>query len=85
MLRAITGVLLGCFLGVLGSQTGDAEWYKVPAGGQVTFTSSEEWGIFKGPRPSSILFGVASVTLEYLDGSTEQLPFRTAIPQSGST
>ena len=76
MHRAITGVLLGCFLGMLGSQAGDAEWYKVPAGGQVTFTLSEEWGIFKGPPPSSILFGVATVTLEYLDGSTEQIAFQ---------
>src|ERR1700740_2510362 len=76
MHRAITAVLLGCFLGVLGSQTGDGEWHKGPAGGQVTFTSSDEWGIFKGPPPSSILFGVASVTLEYLDGSTEQIAFQ---------
>jgi hypothetical protein len=89
--RAITAVLIGCFLGVLGSQ-GDAEWHKVPAGGQVTFTLSEEWGIFKGPPPSSILFGVASVTLEYLDGSTEQIAFQDSLgvvsglvtPQSGS-
>jgi len=76
MHRAISRVLLGYFLGMLGSQAGDAEWYKVPAGGQVTFTLSEEWGIFKGPPPSSILFGVATVTLEYQDGSTQQIAFQ---------
>jgi hypothetical protein len=76
----IVGGLVGCFLWVSWVESGDAEWYKVPAGGQVTFTLSEEWGICKGPPPSSIIFGDALVTLEYLDGSTEEIDFQDSVP-----
>jgi hypothetical protein len=76
MHHGIIGALLGCLLGVSWVQAGDAEWYKVPAGGQVTFTLSEQWAIFKGPPPNSIVLGEATITLEYLDGSTEQVDFQ---------
>ncbi len=66
----------GCFLWMLGNKAGGAEWYKVLAGGQVTFTLSEEWGVLKGPPPNSIVLGDAMITLEYLDGSTEQIDFQ---------
>ena len=61
---------------MLGNKAGGAEWYKVLAGGQVTFTLSEEWGVLKGPPPNSIVLGDAMITLEYLDGSTEQIDFQ---------
>ncbi len=75
MHHGIIGALLGCFLWISWAQAGDAEWYKVPAEGQVTFALSEEWGIFKGPPPNSIVLGQATITLQYLDGSTEQIDF----------
>ena len=75
-----TRALLGCFFLLLGMQVSDAEWYKVPAGGQVTFTLNEEWGILKGPPPNSIILGDATITLEYLDGSTEQIAFLESLP-----
>jgi hypothetical protein len=65
---------------VLGSQAAGAEWYKVPAGGQVIFTLSEEWGILKGLPPNSTVLGDATITLEYLDGTTEQIDFRDSEP-----
>jgi hypothetical protein len=76
MHHGIVGALLGCFIWMCWVEAGDAEWYKVPAGGQVTFTLSEQWGIFKGPPPNSIVLGQATITLEYLDGSTEQVVFQ---------
>jgi hypothetical protein len=48
----------------------------VPAGDQVTFTLSEEWRVAKGPPPSSIVLGDATITLEHLDDSTEQIAFQ---------
>jgi hypothetical protein len=80
MHRGINGALLGCFLWVLGNQAGDAQWYKVPARGQVTFTLSEEWGVSKGLPPNSIVLGDATITLEYLDRSTEQIDFQGSEP-----
>jgi hypothetical protein len=67
--------LLGCFLWIFLIQASDAEWYKVPAGGQVIFTLTELWGIFKGLPPSDFVEGEATVMLEYSDGSTEQIAF----------
>ena len=78
MHRGIIGALLACFLWMSWVQVGDAEWYKVPAGGQVTFTLSQESNIYKGPPPSSIVFGDAVVTLEYLDGRTVQIVFQNS-------
>jgi hypothetical protein len=78
MHRGIIGALLGCFLWMSWVHAGDAEWYKVPAGGQVTFTLSQESNIYKGPPPSSIVFGDAVVTLEYLDGRTVQIVFQNS-------
>jgi hypothetical protein len=80
MYRGITSALLGS-LCMLGSQAAGAEWYKVPAGGQVTFTLSEEWGVLKGPPPNSIILGDATITLAYLDGGTEQIDFRDSEPE----
>jgi hypothetical protein len=76
MHHGIVGALLGCFLWMSWVQAGDAEWYKVPAGGQVSFTLSEEWTVLKGPPSNSIVLGEATITLEYLDGSTEQIVFQ---------
>ena len=81
MHRGITGALLGCFLWDLGIQAGYAEWYKAPAGGQVTFTLNEEWGILKGLPPSSTVMGDATITLEYLDGGTQQIAFQDSAPK----
>jgi hypothetical protein len=67
--------LLGCFLWTFWIQASDAEWYKVPAGGQVTFTLTELWGVFKGIPPNTVVMGEATITLEYLDGSTELIGF----------
>lgn len=78
MHHGIIGPLLGCFLWTSWVQAGDAEWYKVPAGGQVTFTLSEQWAIFKGPPPNSIVLGEATITLEYSDGNTEQIDFQNS-------
>jgi hypothetical protein len=73
MYHGTISAFLGCILWLLGVEAGNAEWYKVPAGGQVTFTLSEEWGIFKGPPPDSLVQGDATITIEYLDGSTKQI------------
>jgi hypothetical protein len=81
MHRGITSALLGSFLCLLGSHASNAQWYKVPAGGQVTFTLSEEWGVLKGPPPNSIVLGDATITVEYLDGSTEQIAFQDSEPE----
>jgi hypothetical protein len=76
MNRRTTGALLGAFLWMLGSEGSDGEWYKVPAGGRVTFTLTETWGVFKGIPPNTFVLGEATITLEYQDGSTEQIGFR---------
>jgi hypothetical protein len=81
MHRGITSALLGCFLCLLGGHVSNAQWYKVPAGGQVSFTLSEEWGVLKGPPPNWIVLGDATITLEYLDGDTEQIDFRDSEPE----
>ena len=60
-----------------------ADWHDVPAGAQVSFALSEEWGIFKGPPPSSMVFGDASPTHEYLDVARSKLSFRAEIQRSG--
>jgi hypothetical protein len=73
--HGITGALLGAFLWMLGIQGSGAEWYKVPSGGQVTFTLTEFWAVFKGTPPNTFVLGEATITLEYPDGSTEQIAF----------
>jgi hypothetical protein len=67
--------LLGCFLWIFWIQASDAEWYLVPAGGQVIFTLTELWGVFKGIPPNTVVMGEATITLEYPDGSTELIGF----------
>jgi hypothetical protein len=67
--------LVGAFLWILVTQGSGAEWYEVPSGGQVTFTLTQLWGVFKGQPPNSFIEGAATITLEYLDGSTEQIAF----------
>src|SRR5215469_15406227 len=81
MHRGIIATLLGWFLWMLGGQAGGAEWYKVTAVGQVTFTFSEEWAISKGVPPSSIVLGDGTLTLEYLDGNKEQIAFQDSTPE----
>jgi hypothetical protein len=80
MYHGMLGTLLGAVLWMLGVQGSNAEWYKVPAGGQVTFTLTEQWAIAKGIPPNTFLPGDATIVLEYLDGSTEQITFQ----ESGS-
>ena len=55
-----------------------AQWYKVPTGGQVTFTLSEYWGIRKAPPPDNLNLGDASLTLEYSDGTTQLIAFQNS-------
>src|ERR1700756_4633423 len=74
MYHGIIGTLLGAIL--LGVQGSNAEWYKVPAGGQVTFTLTELWGIVKGTPPNIFVQGDATLVLEYVDGSTEEIAFQ---------
>jgi hypothetical protein len=98
MYRGIIGTLLGAVLWMLGVQGSNAEWYKVPAGGQVTFTLTEQWAIVKqwgiatGTPPNTFVLGDATIVLEYVDGSTEQITFQESggvvsglvAPESGS-
>ena len=49
--------------------------------GQVAFTLSEEWGVLKGPPPNSFVEGEATITLEYLNGSTERIGFLDSDPK----
>jgi hypothetical protein len=74
-MHRIARIFIGCFIWVFGIQVIDAQWYKVPAGGQITFTLSEEWFVAKGSPPNFFAQGDATITLEYLDGSTEQIDF----------
>jgi hypothetical protein len=52
MYHGIIGTLLGALLWMLGVQGSNAEWYNVPAGGQVNLTLTEQWGIADFPSPS---------------------------------
>lgn len=61
---------------MLGAQGSNAEWYKVPAGGQVTFMLTEQWAIVKGTPQNMFLPGDATIVLQYADGSTEQIAFQ---------
>jgi hypothetical protein len=63
---------------MLGIQTLAAQWYKVPTGGQVTFTLSEYWGIRKAPPPDNLNLGDASLTLEYSDGTSQLIAFQNS-------
>jgi len=77
--------LLGSLFWIVGTQSTDAQsqpllttpeqWYKVPAGGQVNFNLNEFWSFGKGLPPSGFILGEATITLEYLDGSTQQIGF----------
>ncbi|MBV9875055.1 MAG: hypothetical protein JO025_10040 [Verrucomicrobia bacterium] len=73
-MHRIARILVGS-LWVFGIQSINAEWYKVPSGSQVTFTLTEEWAVLKGSPPRSFVQGDATLTLQYLDGSTEQIVF----------
>jgi hypothetical protein len=75
-MHGIGRVLLGCLLLTLWATSLGAQWYKVPPGGNVTFTLTELWGVFKGIPPSSFVQGEATITLEYQDGSTEIIGFQ---------
>jgi hypothetical protein len=88
----IASAVLGALLWMLGTEAGNCQWYKVPAGGRVTFTLTELWAIAKGIPPNSYIEGDATIMLQYLDGSTEQIAFQDSggivsglvTPQSGS-
>ncbi|MBV8099550.1 MAG: hypothetical protein JOZ31_10365 [Verrucomicrobia bacterium] len=75
-MQRTTRVLLGCLLFTSWATSLGAQWYKVPPGGNVTFTLTELWGVFKGIPPSSFVQGEASITVEYQDGTTEQIGFQ---------
>jgi hypothetical protein len=77
----IASAALGALLWTLGTEAANCQWYKVPAGGNVSFTLTEMWTVGKGIPPSSFVEGDATITLEYSDGSTEQIDFR----DSGAT
>jgi hypothetical protein len=76
----IASAVLGALLWTLNTAVANCQWYKVPAGGNVTFTLTQLWGVFKGPPPSSFVQGDATITLEYSDGSTEQIAFQDSGP-----
>jgi hypothetical protein len=91
-MRRMVFALLGCFVWMFWVRASDADWYRVPAGGQVTFTLIEQWGVAKGVPPNSFVLGDATITLEYPDGRTQQIAFQDSggtvsgmvAPQSGS-
>ena len=72
----IASVAFSALLWTLTIGVANCQWYKVPAGGNVTFTLTQLWGVFKGIPPSSFVEGDATITLEYSDGSTEEIAFR---------
>jgi hypothetical protein len=52
----------------------------------VTFTLIEQWSVAKGIPPNSFVLGDATITLEYPDGSTQQIAFQdsaTAVSGGG--
>jgi hypothetical protein len=79
MYHRIIGTLLGAVL--LGVQGSNAEWYKVSAGGQVTFTLTEHLASPRATSPNTFVLGNATILLEYVDGSAEQI----ACQESGSS
>jgi hypothetical protein len=79
-MHGMTCAFVGCILWMFGVQAMAAEWYKVPAGGQVNLTLSEFWAIFKGQPPNLMVFGDATVTIQYSDGNTEQIAFPDSEP-----
>jgi hypothetical protein len=64
---------------MLGAESLSAQWYKAPPGGQVTFTLTEEWGVFKGPPPANAPMGDAFVTVGYTNGATQEIVFRSSL------
>src|SRR5215469_743142 len=74
------GAVLGALLWTLGTEVANCQWYKVPAGGRVTFTLTQMWAVGKGIPPSGFVEGDATITLEYTDGSTEEIGFQDSGP-----
>jgi hypothetical protein len=62
-------------------EVANCQWYHVPAGGNVSFTLTEMWAVGKGIPPSSFVEGDATLTLEYSDGSTEEIDFQESGPR----
>jgi len=62
---------------MLGTES-PAQWYKVPSSGQVTFTLTEEWAVFKGPPAANTVMGDATVAVAYLDGATQEIAFQNS-------
>jgi hypothetical protein len=63
--RIVVVTVLSCFSF---TTTASSQWYKVPSSGQVNFTLTEEWGIYKGPASQNLVFADSSVTVVYVDG-----------------
>ena len=61
---------------MLGTEPSSAQWYKVPPDGQVTFTLTEDWGVFKGPPPANSPMGDALVGISYSDGTMQSIAFQ---------
>ena len=74
-----TSALIGCLLWMLGTESWGAQWYKVPPSGQVTFTLTEGWAVFKGPPHANAAMGDAFVTVGYANGAAQEIVFQGSL------
>jgi hypothetical protein len=50
------------------STTASSQWYSAPNSGQVNFTLTEDWAVYKGPAQQDLLIVDSSVTVGYVNG-----------------
>jgi hypothetical protein len=71
---SLVGIVLSWFFF---APIANSQWYKVPPSGQVNFTLTEFWGVYKAaPSEQNPVLGDATVTIAYVDGQQTQIVFQ---------
>jgi hypothetical protein len=70
--------LLGFLVLALWADSVEAQWYQAPSSGQVVFSLTEMWSVFKNSPP--LYIGPATITIQFENGSQQVIPFTSSDP-----
>jgi hypothetical protein len=69
-------ILLGFLVLALWADCAKAQWYQAPSSGQVVFSLTQMWSVYKNALPSYV--GPATVTIQFENGTQQVIPFSSS-------